>query len=199
MPRVHESVFRVREPSQTAVDKFLTHAKDQAFSYPEIGSTRRQAPAGYTVDHNRITLGSGSETFQRAAAAIRAWKMFDMGWARLHPPNAPIETGTTVAVVFHHFGFWSMNGCRVVYLIEEERRYGFAYGTIAQHAERGEERFSVEWNANNDSVVYDIYAFSRPAQWQTRIANPLARMLQKRFVRDSKAAMQRAVGGESNP
>jgi uncharacterized protein (UPF0548 family) len=26
------------------------------------------------------------------------------------------------------------------------RRFGFAYGTLAQHAESGEERFTVEWN-----------------------------------------------------
>jgi uncharacterized protein (UPF0548 family) len=197
MPLAVEPMLTLRKPSQAVINTFLARARDQSFSYPEIGSTRGQAPAGYTVDHNRITLGSGSETFRRAAAAIRVWEMFHVGWARLVPPDAPIATDTTVAVVFHHFGFWSINACRIVYLIEEERHFGFAYGTLEQHAERGEERFSVEWNANDDSVVYDIYAFSRPEQWQTRIASPLARMLQRRFVLDSMAAMKRAAGANT--
>jgi uncharacterized protein (UPF0548 family) len=193
MPQAADPIFTLREPSQAKVDAFLLRAKDQPFSYPEIGSTRWKIPEGYIVDHNRITLGSGRETFRRAIAAIRAWEMFNIGWARLLPHNTPIEIGTTVAVVVRHFGFWSKSACRTVYVIEQERLFGFAYGTLQQHAERGEERFSVVWNDEDDSVVYDILAFSTPGQWQTRIANPLARMLQRRFARDSMAAMQRAV------
>jgi uncharacterized protein (UPF0548 family) len=186
-------MFTLTKPSQAAIEAFLLRAKDQSFSYPEIGSTRGQMPSGYTIDHNRIALGTGKETFDRAASAIRSWTMFNVGWARLLPPGTPIEVGNTVTVVFKHFGFWSKNACRIVYVIEEERRFGFAYGTLQQHAECGEERFSVEWNPADDSVAYDILAFSRPRQWQARLANPLARVLQRRFVRDSKAAMKRAV------
>ena len=193
MPQLIEPIFTFREPSQAAVDAFLLRAKDQSFSYSEIGSTQGTTPAGYTADHNRIILGSGSECFRRAVSAIRAWEMFNLGWVRLLPRNAPITVGTNVTVLIHHFGFWSRNTSRIVYTIEGERRFGFAYGTLQQHAERGEERFMVEWNENDDSVVYDVLAFSRPGQWQTRIANPLARMLQKRFARDSMAAMRRAV------
>jgi uncharacterized protein (UPF0548 family) len=188
-------MFTLTKPSPAAIEAFLLRAKQQSFSYPEVGSTRGQMPSGYTIDHNRIAIGTGKETFRRAAAALRSWEMFNVGWAHLLPPDTPIEVGNTVAVVFNHFGFWSKNACRIVYLIEEERRFGFAYGTLQQHAERGEERFSVEWNADDDSVAYDILAFSRPEQWLARIANPLARMLQKRFVRDSMAVMKRAVGG----
>jgi uncharacterized protein (UPF0548 family) len=188
-----EPIFTLREPSRAAIDAFLLRAKDLSFSYSEIGSTQGKTPAGYTVDHNRILLGSGNETFRRAISAIRAWEMFNIGWTRLVPHNAPITVDVTVAVVIHHFGFWSKNASRIVCVIEEERRFGFAYGTLQQHAERGEERFTVEWNDKDDSVVYDILAFSTPGRWQTRIANPLARMLQKRFARDSIAAMKRAV------
>jgi len=193
MAQMAESIFTLREPGQTAIDAFLLRAKDQSFSYSEVGSTRGQTPDGYTFDHNRTTLGAGGETFRRAILALRAWEMFNLGWCRLFPRNAPITVGTTVAAVFHHFGFWSKNASRIVYVVEEERRFGFAYGTLRQHAERGEERFTVEWNERDDSVVYDILAFSTPEQWQAKLANPLARMLQKRFVRDSMAAMKRAA------
>jgi uncharacterized protein (UPF0548 family) len=55
--------------------------------------------------------------------------------------DAPIEVGTTVAVLARHHGFRSLNACRIVYLIDEDdgdvRRCGFAYGTLPEHAERG--------------------------------------------------------------
>jgi alpha-ketoglutarate-dependent taurine dioxygenase len=49
------------------------------------------------------------------------------------------------------------------------RRFAFAYGTLAEHAESGEERFQVEWR-EDDSVWYDILAFSRPNQLFSRTA-----------------------------
>ncbi len=166
------------------------------FSYAEVGASRIQAPAGYRVDHNRVQLGQGRAAFARAVEAIRKWKMFDTGWIDIRGPDTPIEVGATVAVVVRHFGFWSINACRIVYMIDERgetERFGFAYGTLAAHAEIGEERFSVEMLADG-SVWYDIYAFSRP-HGIARIGLPLARSLQKRFGRDSKEAMRRAVRG----
>lgn len=119
--------------------------------------------------------------------------MFNLGWVQVFPRHASIEVGTTVAVVVNHFGFWSMNATRIVYVVDEERRFGFAYGTLQDHAEQGEERFSIEWAAEDDSVCYNILAFSKPGKWQTRTIGPLSRTLQKRFARDSLAGMQRAV------
>lgn len=125
--------------------------------------------------------------------------MFRLGWLELHPPGQPITPRATVAVVVNHFAFWSfwsLNACRIVYLIDQDngtRRFGFAYGTLAEHAERGEERFTIEWEHKDDSVWYDILAFSRPRHTLARIGYPLARALQKRFARDSQRAMIRAV------
>jgi len=94
-----------------------------------------------------------------------------------------------------HFGgvYW-LNACRIVYTVDEDgsvRRYGFAYGTLPGHAECGEERFLIEWDRATDEVVYDILAFSRPRHPLARLGYPLVRMLQKKFARDSVAAMRR--------
>lgn len=88
-----------------------------------------------------------------------------------------------------------MNACRIVYVIEEHRsspRYGFAYGTLPDHGEIGEERFTVEFNPDDQTVRYDLYTLSRPSTL-VRLAYPFIRALQKRFARDSKTAMQKAV------
>ena len=73
------------------------------------------------------------------------------------------------------------------------RRTGFAYGTLPAHAEIGEERFAVEWQLADDSVWYDLYAFSRPGHLLARLGYPIARRLQRRFARESKQAMLDAV------
>ena len=188
-------MFCSTKPSPTSILAFLSVQQSQTFSYSEVGSSRQRAPAGYTVDYNRVNLGQGVDTFERAKRAVIRWKMFDMPWLDLCWPDTPIEPGSTVSVVVSHLGFWSMNACRIVYVIEEHgssERYGFAYGTLAGHAEIGEERFMVEFNPNDQSVWYDLYAFSRPSSL-ARLAYPFARALQKRFARDSKAAMQKAV------
>ena len=191
-------MFLLREPSPADTEAFILAQRSLPFSYPEVGASRVRAPAGYDVDHNRQLLGRGPEAFGRAAAALRAWEMFRLGWCRVHPSAAPVEVGTTVAVIVRHYGFWSLNAARVVYLIDEEegarRRVGFAYGTLPAHGESGEERFSVEWDRADDSVWYDLYAFSRPGHVLARAGYPLCRTLQRRFARDSKAAMVRAVG-----
>jgi uncharacterized protein (UPF0548 family) len=101
-----------------------------------------------------------------------------------------------VAVQTKTFGLWSLNAARIVYVIDEREtqnaRLGFAYGTLADHVERGEERFTVEWQAD-DSVWYDIYAFSRPKHPLARLGYPITRMLQKRFIAHSLAVMRKAA------
>lgn len=194
-------MFLPTKPSEERVRQFLSSQHDHPFSYSEVGATREKPPAGYAVDHNRIKLGNGRETFDRAIAALRDWRQFDLGWVRIVLAGTPIKVGAVVAILTQHFGFWSLNACRVVYLINEEgpvKKFGFAYGTLASHVERGEERFTIEWHAEDDSVWYDILAFSRPNKLLIKIGLPYARMLQRRFARDSLRVMSQAVRPDSS-
>lgn len=186
-------MFMIRRPSPAAIEIFISSQRSTEFSYSEVGATRGELPAGYTIDHNRVRLGRGAEVFLRAAESLRAWQMFKLGWVELFQADTAIEANQIVAVLVHHFGFWSLNACRVIYVFNEDRRYVFAYGTLWDHAEQGEERFSIEWSSEDDSVCHDILAFSRPRRWQARVAWPVSRILQKRFARDSMAAMTRSV------
>jgi uncharacterized protein (UPF0548 family) len=188
----------ISKPSPERIREFLAAQENEAFSYSEVGASRQRAPAGYTVDHNRIQLGEGAETFERAKRAVNAWKMFDIPWLEFCGPDGPVEAGMNVAVLVSHLKFWSLNACRIVYVVNEHgalERYGFAYGTLHQHGEIGEERFTVEFNPGDHSVRYDIYAFSRP-HLLPRFAYPFTRSLQKRFARDSMQAMLRATRGD---
>jgi uncharacterized protein (UPF0548 family) len=193
-------MFQLTRPTAAEVAAFLAAERGSEFSYREVGATRSgRSPAGYTVDRNRVRLGVGAEVFRQAVAALRSWRMASLGWSTVHHANAALASGATVAAVVRHYGFWSLNACRIVYVLDEDtpevRRIGFAYGTLADHAEIGEERFVVEWLRADDSVWYDLYAFSRPGHLLTRLGYPLGRRLQKRFGRESKRAMLAAVRG----
>lgn len=189
-------MFSLKKPSDAQIRRFLSSQQDMPFTYPEVGATRGDiAPGGYTVDHTSVRLGTGSELFTRAAEALQHWEIYRIGWLQLLWPSVPMEVGSTVGILTRQLGVWSLNACRIVYLIDEEsplRRCGFAYGTLPAHAERGEERFTVEWR-DDDSIWYDVYAFSRPNHLLTAASYPFARMLQKRFARDTQRAMLRAV------
>lgn len=187
-------MFFVRKPTQPVIDEFLSAQEKSSFSYDEIGNTNSSVPRNYVVDRNRVMLGHGPQVFHQGIDRLRAWQMFKVGWVDVFPAAASISRGQTVALRISHFGFWSLNACRIVYTFDNERSYGFAYGTLQDHAEQGEERFSVDWSAQDDSVWYNILAFSRPRRWQARIAMPLSRKLQKKFARNSLAAMCQSPG-----
>jgi uncharacterized protein (UPF0548 family) len=187
-------MFYLIKPSTAEIDAQLKAAAADNYSYAAVGATREPSPPeGFVVDYNRQFLGSGRQIFERAQQAIRDWRMFEVPGLKLYYPNTPIEPGQTVAPVAEHLGIYSINLCRIVYVIDEPARYGFAYGTLSQHAESGEERFTVEYDPDTDEVWYDIYAFSRPGHWFVRLGYPYSRYRQKQFAIGSKAAMLRAV------
>jgi uncharacterized protein (UPF0548 family) len=189
-------MYLLTRPTDKLIKRFIASQQEKSFSYAEIGASHSTPPSGYRVDHNRVCLGMGAETFEHAKAAIYRWEMFHLDWVQLYWPDAPIKTGTTVGVMARALGVWSLNASRVVYVIEKDgpiERFGFAYGTLPDHAERGEERFSVEWHHQDDTVWYDLLAFSQPNQLLSKIAYPYARKIQKRFAIDSMQAMVRAV------
>ena len=190
----------LRRPSTETIRELLASQSKLGFTYTEVGATASEPPAAYTVDHTRIKLGDGEEVFMKAKAALGRWEQFQLGWVEVWSPTATIETGDVVAVLARNLGLWWLNACRVVYVVDEEKpiqRYGFAYGTLPDHAQTGEERFFVERDRATGAVWYDILAFSRPHLLLTRLGYPYVRRVQKRFAKASAAAMLKAVGNKS--
>jgi uncharacterized protein (UPF0548 family) len=193
-------MFLLTRPDKAAIDAFRFGAATLEFSYDEIGRTNN-ATAGlsghlnypYTIDHNRIVIGTGDASWEKAKEAVRRWKMFDIAWVELCWPETQIEVGREVAILVFHLGVYSLNAARIVYVIDEPGRFGFAYGTLTDHGESGEERFLVELDPESGDVFYDLLAFSRPGHVLAYLGYPFARLLQKRFAADSKAAMLAAV------
>jgi uncharacterized protein (UPF0548 family) len=187
-------MFFLRRPTTQRINRFRSEAEQDSFSYPQVGAIGDSTlPEGFNVDRNRIRLGEGLPLFDRAYAALQAWKMFDIGWVELIHPAEPVAPGQTILVLAHTFGLYSLSASRVITMIDEDNgqiwRRGFSYGTLRHHVERGEERFSVEYHHEDDSVWYDLLAFSIPKHPMARLGYPLSRAAQRRFATDSKAAM----------
>jgi uncharacterized protein (UPF0548 family) len=186
----------LRRPTAEAVQAFLAAQARLDLTYSAVGASTTNPPAGYVVDHTRMRLGAGEKVFAAAKAALESWQQFRLGWLEASPEDTPIKEGQVVAILARSIGLWWLNACRIVAVINEDgpvRRFGFAYGTLPDHAGSGEERFLVEWDREDDSVWYDILAFSRPRHVLARIGYPWVRRTQKRFGRESAAVMCRAL------
>jgi len=161
-----------------------------------LSSDARATPgARYDVDRYEFDLGTGRERFERARAALVAWRHFEIPWVELHGASMPAHTGQAVATLVSVAGLWFLNPCRVVYTEfsdEASDQAAFAYGTLPGHVESGEERFEVSLDASTGEVKYRILAFSRPGILLTRLGYPATRLFQKRFARWSGDALRRA-------
>jgi uncharacterized protein (UPF0548 family) len=188
-------MFLARRPSPATIERFVRDSHDLPLSYGSIGIANGKS-SGRDLDVATVAVGHGAADFARARAALMAWQQFNIGWVETFPARAPIAIGTVVAVLIRHFRFWSLNGCRVLYLIsrpDDDGRFGFAYGTLTNHAESGEEIFEVFLDRTTGDVMYRIRAISWPQAMAARVGQPIVRALQARFRRDSAAAMLRAT------
>jgi uncharacterized protein (UPF0548 family) len=190
-----KQMFLARRPSQRELEEFIARSRDLPLSYDPIGIAK-ESPRGFKVDQANGVIGHGQQDFEQAKLALSEWRHFDFGWAELFPRGAAIEPGSVVAVLVHHLGFWSLNGCRVVYTLGDRQTgasFGFAYGTLTNHAELGEEIFEVSLVPESEEVVYKIRAVSKPRAMMAKLGYPFTRMLQARFRRDSIIALREAI------
>jgi uncharacterized protein (UPF0548 family) len=188
-------MFLARRPSPEHINRFLRESQDLPLSYGPTGIVRTEN-GRHDLDEAIVAIGQGERDFERARAALIAWKQFDVGWVETFPRHAPVAAGTVVAVLIRHLGFWSLNGCRVLYSVgtlNEVARFGFGYGTLTNHAESGEELFEVFIDPQTDEVIYRIRAISWPQATLARVGQPIVRVLQERFRDHSAAAMKRAT------
>jgi uncharacterized protein (UPF0548 family) len=67
---------------------------------------------------------------------------------------------------------------RVVYVLDDASRVGFAYGTLEGHPDSGEEAFVLERH-EDDSVWLTVRSFSRPSSFGWRLLAPLSAQVRK--------------------
>ena len=133
-----------RSATPERLRQYLASRLDSPLSYPEVGTSLGALPVGYRHDSSDVWLGESDAAFRRATQGLTEWQAHRAAGVRVYPPDATLATGTTVALALPLFGVHALAACRIVAVIREASRFGFAYGTVAGHPERGEEAFVVE-------------------------------------------------------
>ena len=111
---------------------------DQSYVPVSLDTAGVPVPPGNSDDEDEAVYGSDGTAMVAAGDSV---------WLRI--PAGPFSVKAPA---------------RVVYVINEKKRKGFAYGTLAGHPESGEESFVVEL-ADDGSVWLEIRSFSRPSRW----------------------------------
>jgi uncharacterized protein (UPF0548 family) len=181
-------VSRVPPPGE---DEVMTASPGEPpFTYAEVGGTRGEYPPGYHRFEARRRLGSGRDVFEQVATDILAYRM-QRGTGIFASADTPVAAPGTLLTVRLGLGPLGVTApCRVVYVLDEPDRRGFAYGTLPGHPEIGEELFAVEYDPADGAVHGVVSAFSRPGTWYARLGGPVVRLIQHWMARRYLAAVR---------
>ncbi|HEY7859547.1 MAG TPA: DUF1990 domain-containing protein [Candidatus Nanopelagicales bacterium] len=152
----------------------------EPLTYPDVGaSTESVLPAGYRHVHEVITVGQGAASFERLAAALLSFDLHRAAGFRVDPAGTPVREGLEVTLGVA----WSplRPRCRVVYVVAEPTRRGFAYGTLPGHPDSGEEAFVASLEPSGE-VRFARIAFTRPGPWWAKPFGWLIAVLQDRIT-----------------
>jgi uncharacterized protein (UPF0548 family) len=168
----------VRPGDASAVERLIESLRRLKLTYSETGATlAAELPSGYRHDHYQATLGFGEATFRRAVEGLQSWQAHRLPGVRVVPHGTEVRPGATVVVTLGTAMLAIAAPCRVIEVIDEPARWGFAYGTLPGHPEQGEEAF-VTSMAPGGAVTFEVTAFSRPADALVRLSGPVGRCLQ---------------------
>lgn len=135
-------------------------------------------------------LGRGDAAYKRAAEALMTYGAQRGIGLR---PQATSPRAAAGVDILSRLGGVVPVPCRVVWAVDEPRRTGFGYGTLAGHVENGEEGFLVE--RRGEEVYAVVRAYSNPAWAVARMAGPLLWRGQQLAALGYVRALARAASG----
>lgn len=184
--------IRLTRPTDDELSWLLDAHRDAELTYSPVGlAAAAHAPARYRLDRWERSLGGGGNVFDDAVQALQEWAVH-RGAGLIVCADGPPTVGLVVAMGAPlPVGFIDVT-CRVVSIIDDPNRFGFAYGTLPVHPEQGEESFVVERDRDGE-VRFRIAAVSRPRHPLARLCIPMARRLQRAATERYLDAMTAAV------
>ncbi len=172
--------YSLTAPTDRRLDRLRSTAEHENLSYDGVGgSISGGHPAGYHSHSSELTVAADWEA---AKSAIRSWSGHRSAGGVLAPETPPLTQGATMAFGVRVLGVWATGTCRIVEVIDHDERFGFSYGTLPHHPERGEEMFAVDKNGDG-TVTFRVAAFSKPAGLVTTMIGPIGRLIQRTMTR----------------
>ncbi len=183
-------LLSLREPDDEALARIVHEQSTTEPTYTDVGATvRGDHPDGYRHDRWDIDLGADDgDRFERCGRAVLEWAAQRGAGIRVFPEGAVTPDLTFALVLRLPIGF-VVATARVVHVVDETERTGFAYGTLPAHPEEGEEIFLVR--RGDGRVRFEVEAFSRPRDPLARLGAPVTRWLQIRTNKTYLDALRR--------
>ncbi|HMM94031.1 DUF1990 domain-containing protein [Phycicoccus sp.] len=158
-------------PVQPLDEQATARLRAAPLSYTRHTGSEGDAPAGYKRLNRSVTLRR--RDFDGAARDLFEWRMHSEARLRVQASDIPLCQDTLVLM---RWGLGPLSvkiPCRVIDIIDESQRRGFAYGTLPGHPEAGEERFVLE-QLEDSRIRFTITAYSRPASRLAKLGGPIS-------------------------
>ncbi|MGB8197515.1 MAG: DUF1990 domain-containing protein [Acidimicrobiales bacterium] len=187
-------MISLRRLDPATIASLLATARESSLTYADVGASRNeQLPSGYHHVRRSERIG-GAADFERACHGLRTWAVQEGAGLRVYPTD-PLEPDATILAVTSIGPVQIVVPCRVVTVFKEPDTFGFAYGTLAGHPERGEESFVLE--RRDGATFFTVRAFSNPVDPLARLAGPLGRVVQRSITRRYVNALRRYVESDA--
>jgi uncharacterized protein (UPF0548 family) len=157
-------------------------------TYPRSAMDGDHPPTGYR--HVEESLRLHRRDFDGAARDLLGWQVHDRAGLRVQASGTAAHLDTVVELRLGVGPLAIRIPCRVVEVIDEPDRKGFAYGTLPGHPESGEERFVLERQPDG-CIRFTISAVSRHATLLARLGGPVSRAFQDHMTRRYLHALDR--------
>ena len=189
----------VRPSYLEGMGQLLERLRNAEPTYREVGETLTGGrPEVFRHDCYEAQLGRGPQTYLRAVQGLKTWKAHRLLGVRVFPGEQDIQIGATAVVTLGTPVLALSAPCRVVGVVDEPTRWGFACGTLLGHLEQGEEALVVS-TSPEETVRFDIVAFSRPGDSVVRLSGPIGRGFQRVGTKGYLRALRRFVARAAKP
>jgi uncharacterized protein (UPF0548 family) len=183
----------VRPGDAGSIGRLLEVMRGAQPTYADTGGTLKgHQPVGFRYDRYERVIGHGVETFEHAVSGLQGWHAHSGPGVKVFPEGAKIRAGATVIVTLGRPFMAIAAPCRIVEVVDEPDRWGFAYGTLPGHPEQGEEAFVVSMSPDT-TVRFEVIAFSRPGEVLVRLSGPVGRYIQRMGTKGYLDGLQRFV------
>jgi uncharacterized protein (UPF0548 family) len=183
-------IIRPGRLDAVAAKRIIDRAGPLQPSYGFAGSLLDDDPPPLDLDLTRV-VGRGEAAF---AAAVGCLQRFgpQRAVATVWPDDATVAPGADLIVALGVGPITIVALDRVVGVVDEPRRWGFAYGTLPGHIEVGEEAF-VATHHDDDTVVVRITASAHVALPGRALLQRVLLPIQRRYARRYLDAVEAAV------
>lgn len=167
--------------------------EERLLSYDAVGATsvvdaKHETPPGYRRFEETVLVGTGTDHWTFASHAILRWGIKTRSGFTIQGADGTSVTNTVVSpgdrfwLVAHMGPLRIKEPVRIVAVVDQPRRKGFAYGTLVGHPVSGEEAFILDLD-DDGSVWLTIRSLTRPATGLRRATFPALALAQRWYRR----------------